>query len=81
MRVMREVILGGEAVAAGWVTRHELRRWYTKLYRGVYVRKGAEVSLRDRAIGAWLASGRKGVVAGLAASALHGKIADPRKEL
>jgi hypothetical protein len=30
------------------------------------------VSLRDRAIAAWLASGRKGVVAGVAASALHG---------
>jgi hypothetical protein len=69
---MGEVILGGEAVAAGVVTRHELRRWYTNLYRGVYVRKGAEVSLRDRAIGAWLASKRNGVVAGVAASALHG---------
>ena len=51
---MSEVILGGEAVAAGRVTRHELRRWYTTLYRGVYVRKDCEVSLRDRAIGAWL---------------------------
>ena len=69
---MSEVILGGEAVAAGRVTRHELRRWYTAIYRGVYVPKGAEVSLRDRAIAAWLASGRKGVVAGVAASALHG---------
>ncbi|MGH3676151.1 MAG: DUF559 domain-containing protein [Mycobacterium sp.] len=69
---MGEVILGGEAVAAGRATRHELRRWYTNLYRGVYVRKGCEVSLRERAIGAWLVSRRKGVVAGVAASALHG---------
>lgn len=69
---MGEVILGGEAVAAGFMTRHELSRWYTILYRGVYVRKGSDVSLRDRATGAWLASGRKGVVAGVAASALHG---------
>ncbi|MGZ6777532.1 MAG: DUF559 domain-containing protein [Mycobacterium sp.] len=69
---MGEVILGGEAVAAGQVTRHELRRWYTNLFRGVYVRKGCDVSLRDRAIGAWLATRRKGVVAGVAASALHG---------
>jgi hypothetical protein len=67
-----EVILGGEAVAAGHVTRHELRRWYRTLYRGVYVREDCEVSLRDRAIGAWLATRRKGVVAGVAASALHG---------
>jgi hypothetical protein len=69
---MGEVILGGEAVASGVVTRHELSRWYRSLFRGVYVRKGCDVSLRDRAIGAWLASRRKGVVSGVAASAMHG---------
>ncbi len=69
---MAEVILGGEALRAGVVTRHELARWYTTLYRGVYVRKGEQVSLRDRAIAAWLATGRKGVIAGVAAAALHG---------
>ena len=69
---MGEVILGGEAVAAGHVTRHELQRWYTTIYRGVYVRKNSDVSLRDRAIAAWLASKRGGVVAGSAAAALHG---------
>jgi hypothetical protein len=68
---MGEVFLGGEALAAGRVTRHQLQRWYTTVYRGVYVPKGTEVSLRDRAIAAWLASGRRGVVAGVAASALH----------
>lgn len=68
---MGEVFLGGEALAAGRVTRHELRRWYRTIYRGVYVPAGAEVSLRDRAVAAWLASGRRGVVAGVAASALH----------
>ena len=67
-----KVILGGEAVRAGVVTRHELRRDYTTLFRGVFIRKGTEVTLRDRAIGAWLATGRKGVIAGVAASALHG---------
>ena len=72
MAGMGEVILGGEAVRAGVVTRHELARDYTKLYRGVFARKGADVTLRDRAVGAWLATGRKGVVAGVAASALHG---------
>jgi hypothetical protein len=72
MPIMSEVFLGGEALAAGRVTRHELRRWYRTIYRGVYVPKDAEVSLRDRAIGAWLASGRKGAIAGIAASALHG---------
>ncbi|MDA2889930.1 hypothetical protein PDG61_03305 [Mycolicibacterium sp. BiH015] len=69
---MGKVILGGEAVRAGVVTRHELARDYTKLYRGVFVRKGVEITVRDRAIGAWLATGRKGVVSGSAAAALHG---------
>jgi hypothetical protein len=69
---MGAVISGGEAVAAGVVTRHELRRWYRNLYRGVYIEKDREASLRDRATGAWLASGRKGVIAGVAASSLHG---------
>jgi hypothetical protein len=69
---MAEILLGGEALAAGVVTRHGLRRWYTTLYRGVYIEKGVEPSLRDRAIGAWLATRRNGVVAGVAASALHG---------
>ena len=68
---MGEVFLGGEALAAGRVTRHQLRRWHTAIFHGVYVPKGAEASLRDRAVGAWLASGRRGVVAGVAASALH----------
>lgn len=69
---MGEVILGGEAVRAGVVTRHELARWYRPLYRGVFVPRDAEVTLRDRAVGAWLATGRRGVIAGVAASALHG---------
>jgi hypothetical protein len=69
---MSEVFIGSEELAAGRVTRHELRRWYSPVYRGVYARKDANLSLRDRAIAAWLASGRKGVVAGVAASALYG---------
>jgi hypothetical protein len=69
---MGEVILGGEALAAGVVTRHELRQRYTNLYRGVYIPKGRETSLRDRAVGAWLVSRRRGVIAGVAASGLHG---------
>jgi hypothetical protein len=69
---MGEVILGGEAVAAGVVTRHELRCSYETIHRGVYVRKNADVSFRDRAVAAWLASRRKGVIAGAAAAALQG---------
>src|SRR3954454_17949446 len=67
---MAQIILGGEAVAAGVMTRHELGRSHRPVYRGVYAPKDANLSLRDRAIAAWLASGRKGVVAGVAASGL-----------
>lgn len=69
---MTEIFIGSEAVAAGRVTRHELKRWYRPVFRGVYAPKDVELSLRDRAIAAWLASHRKGVIAGVAASALHG---------
>lgn len=69
---MSEVFIGSEEVAAGRMTRYELKRGYTAIYRGIYARKNADLSLRDRAIAAWLASGRKGVVAGVAAAGLHG---------
>jgi hypothetical protein len=69
---MGEVFIGAEAIAHGRVTRHGLQRWYRPIFRGIYVPRGADPSLRDRATGAWLASDRKGVIAGAAASALHG---------
>lgn len=69
---MAEAFIGSEAVSAGQVTRHELQRFYRPIFRGVYLPKSAEPTLRDRTVAAWLASGRRGVVAGLAASSLHG---------
>lgn len=69
---MGEVFVGREAIALGRLTRHELQRWYRAIYRGIYVPTRYEPTLRDRTVGAWLASGRRGVVAGVAASALHG---------
>jgi hypothetical protein len=68
---MGEVFLGREALGDG-LKRHELRRWYKPIFRGVYVPKWASPSLQDRAVGAWLTSDRTGVIAGVAASALHG---------
>ena len=68
---MVEVFLGREALGDG-LTRHELRRWYRTMFRGVYVTKGVRLALTDRAVGAWLTSNRSGVIAGVAASALHG---------
>jgi hypothetical protein len=69
---MRKVFVGSEAVAAGVLTAHELRRWHRRMHRDVYFPKAHEVTLLDRIEGAWLRSGRRGVIAGLAASALHG---------
>src|SRR5262245_42241793 len=68
---MGEVFLGREAMGDG-LPRHELRRWYRPLFRGVYVPKRATPTLADRTVGAWLTSDRRGVIAGVAASALHG---------
>jgi hypothetical protein len=69
---MAGVLIGSEAVARGVVTRHELRRWYQRIYPGVYAAKGEQLSLRHRTEGAWLWSRRRAIVAGVAASALHG---------
>jgi hypothetical protein len=69
---MGNVFVGRQAVAAGRLTRHELQRWYRPIYRGVYVPKRHEASLRDRTVGALLTCQRRAVVSGIAASALHG---------
>lgn len=68
---MIEVFLGKEALGQG-ISRHELRRWYRPIFRGVYVPKNAAPTLADRALGAWLTTDRTGVITGVAASALHG---------
>lgn len=69
---MGDVLIGSEALAAGRLTRHELQRWYRPVYRGVHSSKQDTLTLRDRATAAWLATNRRGVIAGAAASALHG---------
>jgi hypothetical protein len=68
---MGEVFLGREAMGDG-LPRHELRRWYRPMFRGVYFSKRATPTLADRTLGAWLTTDRAGVIAGVAASALHG---------
>ena len=68
---MGEVFLGREAMGDG-LSRHDLRRWYRPLFRGVHISKWTTPTLADRALGAWLTSDRTGVIAGVAASALHG---------
>lgn len=69
---MRTVFLGSAALVEGRLTEHELRRWHRAIFRDVYVPSRHEVTLRDRIEGAWLRSQRRAVIAGIAASTLHG---------
>jgi hypothetical protein len=66
------VVLGSEALNSGQLTRHELRAAYRRLHPDVYAPKRVELTLEDRIAAAWLWSHRRGIVCGLAASALHG---------
>jgi Protein of unknown function (DUF559) len=63
---------GSEAILAGTWTKRELRRSCTRVYRDVYQRRGSALTARDRAVAAWLWSGKKAVVAGNSAAALLG---------
>lgn len=63
--------IGSDAVAAGHLTRAHLRSHYRPLYRGVYVPRGHQASLRERIVGVPLGS-PSAVIAGVAASAMHG---------
>src|ERR1700751_4489213 len=69
---MGEVFMGSEAIAASELNDYQLRRWYRKMFRDVYIPKRDVPSLDDRILGAWLWSRRRAVIAGAAASALHG---------
>jgi len=69
---MHEVVIGGEVLALGALTRGQLRWNYRPLFPGVYAPRTATLSLQTRTVGAWLWSGRNGVIAGRAAAALHG---------
>lgn len=64
--------VGSEALAAGNLSHHELRRYYRAIMPNVYLDKRMQPTLRQRTVAAWLWSRRKAVVAGLAASAIHG---------
>ncbi|EKF21453.1 hypothetical protein C731_4568 [Mycolicibacterium hassiacum DSM 44199] len=62
---------GTEAIGAGLLTRRELRRFYTPLYPGFWIPRGAEPTASERSRGAWLWSRRRGVLAGLSAAVMH----------
>jgi very-short-patch-repair endonuclease len=64
--------LGTEALARGVVNRHQLRTRYDAVFRNVYVPNGQALTAADKAVAAWLWSGRRATVAGLSAAALLG---------
>lgn len=63
---------GAEAVESGVLSERQLRKHYVAVYPGVYAPRGVELAATARAHAAWLWSRRRGVVAGLSASALLG---------
>src|SRR5271168_3349209 len=69
---MSDVFIGSEAVLQGSLTPYQLRSRFRSIYPDVYLTHYSFPSLRQRSEAAWLWSGRRGVLAGLAAAALHG---------
>lgn len=69
---MNAPIIGSEAVADGSLTRGQLRWHYRSIFPDVYIPKSMPRSLGVMTTGAWLWSGRRALVTGQAAAALHG---------
>jgi len=67
-----DLIVGSEAIAAGLVTRQDLRTKFAKLHQNVYSPIGLELDAADRAVAAWLWSRRKAILVGSSAAAMHG---------
>ena len=63
---------GARPIRAGRLTRGQLRWNYTAVHPGVYIPNGIERTLLVNTVAAWLWTGRKGIIAGRAAAALHG---------
>lgn len=69
---MDDVFVGSEAVRQDRISAYQLRTGFRAIYPDVYMERYAIPSLRTRSEAAWLWSGRRGILAGLAAAALHG---------
>ena len=69
---MSHVFIGSEAVKQGKLSPYQLRSQFRSIYPDVYLADHSVRSLRWRSEAAWLWSGRRSVLAGLAAAALHG---------
>jgi hypothetical protein len=66
------IVVASEALASKRLTRRELDRGYIKLFRNVYAERGATLTSRDKAIAAWLWSGRSATLSGSSAAAVLG---------
>ena len=69
---MDDVFRGSEALREGKLNRYQLETNFRAIYPDVYLARHAAPTLRRRSAAAWLWSGRRGVLGGLAAAALHG---------
>ena len=69
---MDEPFVGSEALRCGSLSRHQLRTRYRAVFPDVYVPEHLVPSLKMRTRAAWLWSGRRAVIGGAAAAALHG---------
>jgi hypothetical protein len=69
---MGHIIIGSEALNDGILTRHELQHHHRPVFTNVHAPKNQILTLQDRTYAAWLWTRRRGVVTGVAASALHG---------
>ncbi len=66
-----DFFIGSEALAANQVNRYQLAKTHQRVFPDVYAPPG-DLTLLDRTRAAWLWSGRKAIVTGRAAAALHG---------
>lgn len=69
---MCEPFIGSEAIAAGTITKVQLATRYRRLFPDVYVERAVDVTAESGVKAGWLWAGRRGVVAGFSAAALHG---------
>lgn len=64
--------IGAEALASAAIPERAMRTRYEQVYPGVYAPRGLQPTAQQRAVAAWLWSGRRGVVAGHSAAAVLG---------
>jgi hypothetical protein len=72
MDIGDQPFVGSEALARGFVKKHQLRARFRTVFPDVYLHEDVPLTTSRRAKAAWLYSHREGVIAGLTASALHG---------